>query len=242
MRTYRRKEGLPRVGSPYWMTTYGDMITLLLAFFIALFAFSVIDAERFQVALLSIRGSLGFFVGEPSVLEGSPNVFEEQLLADAQLRGVKQKAEQFLEAQNLSSKVEVVLDERGLILRFQEAVLFDLGKADLKPEAEIALAATAEFLGQIPNQVRVEGHTCNLPISTSLFPSNWELSTARATTVIQYFVSLGVPGDRLSAVGYGKYRPVAPNTSEANRRQNRRVDILILKQELGEKEPVPVSR
>ncbi|MDH7576755.1 MAG: OmpA family protein [Bacillota bacterium] len=241
MRANRMRRDPPKVGSPYWMITYGDMVTLLLAFFVALYAFSVIDAERFQAALLSIRGSLGFFEGQTGVLPKGQSL-EEQLLADAQLQGVKEGAEKFLQNQSFQGKVKLVLDERGLIFRFQETVLFDPGKAVLKPEAERALKVVAAFLRQIPNQVRIEGHTCDLPIKTRLYPSNWELSTARATTVIQYFISLGIPGERLSAVGYGEYRPVAPNTSEEKRRQNRRVDILILKQELGEKEPAPVTR
>ncbi|NPV28213.1 MAG: OmpA family protein [Firmicutes bacterium] len=241
MRANRRRGDPPRVGSPYWMLTYGDMVTLLLAFFVALYAFSVIDVERFQAALLSIRGSLGFFEGQTGVLPKGQSL-EEQLLADAQLREVKEGAEQFLQNQSFQGKVKLVLDERGLILRFQETVLFDPGKAILKPEAKRALTVVAAFLKQIPNQVRIEGHTCDLPIKTPSYPSNWELSTARATTVIQYLISLGVPGERLSAVGYGEYRPVVPNTSEENRRQNRRVDILILKQELGKKEPAPLNQ
>ncbi len=241
MRANRRRESSPKTGSPSWMVTYGDMVTLLLAFFVALYAFSVIDAERFQAALLSIRGSLGFFERESGIVERGQGL-EEELLADAQLRGVKEKADKFLQDQNFRGKVTLVLDKRGLILRFQETVLFDPGKASLKPDAKRTLNVVATFLKQIPNQVRIEGHTCDLPLKTSLYPSNWELSTARATTVIRYFASLGVPGERLSAVGYGEYRPVVPNTSEVNRRQNRRVDILILKQELGEKEPVPANR
>ncbi len=238
---YRKSSFPPRPGSPYWMVTYGDMVTLLLCFFVALYAFSTLNAERFQAALLSIRGSLGFFKGGPGVIERGGSELARELLADAQLRSVKEGAEKYLEEHELTGKVRLVLDERGLILRLQETVLFDPAQAELKPEARRTLAVVAEFLKKVPNQVRVEGHTCDLPVRSPRYPSNWELSTARATSVIQYLVSLGVPGSRLSAVGYGEYRPVVPNTSEANRRLNRRVDILIMKQELGSKEPAPLG-
>ncbi|HAA90248.1 MAG: Putative flagellar motor protein MotB [Thermoanaerobacterales bacterium 50_218] len=240
MRPRQKREPSFR-GSPAWMTTYADMFTLLLCFFVALYAFSVIDVERFRIALLSIQGSLGFFEGNPAVLEEEATPLGEEATDDLQMERVVKEAEEFFKERGLYGKIKLVRDERGLILRFQETVLFDRGKAELKPEAKTVLAEAAEFLKKIPNQVRVEGHTCDLPIHSSKYPSNWELSTARATTVIQYFIALGLPGERLSAVGYGEYRPVVPNTSEANRRQNRRVDILILKQELGAKEPTPAE-
>jgi chemotaxis protein MotB len=237
----RQKKETRFLGSPAWMVTYGDMITLVLCFFVALYAFSVIDVERFRMALLSIQGSLGFFEGNPAVLQEGVSSVEGEMTDDLQMEGVFKEAMEFFKEQGVYDKIKLVKDERGLILRFQETVLFDRGKAELKPEAKAVLAEAAEFLKKIPNQVRVEGHTCDLPIHSPQYPSNWELSTARATTVIRYFIALGLPGERFSAVGYGEYRPVVPNTSEANRRQNRRVDILILKQELGAKEPTPAE-
>ena len=115
------------------------------------------------------------------------------------------------------------------MVRLADRVLFDLGKADLRPDARRVLDALAGVLAELPNPVRVEGHTDDLPINNERFPSNWELSTARATTVVRYFIEHhGMDPRRFSAAGYGEYHPLVPNTSAANRQKNRRVDVVIM--------------
>ncbi|HHV17302.1 MAG TPA: OmpA family protein, partial [Thermoanaerobacterales bacterium] len=134
--------------------------------------------------------------------------------------------------------IQVNLDERGLLIRFVEGVLFDSGKANIKNDARAILDKLAPLLIESHRQIRIEGHTDNLPINTREFPSNWELSTARAVNVIKYMIEEhNFSPYILSAAGYGEYRPVAPNDSVKNRALNRRVDIIILKSTSEAKEP-----
>lgn len=124
------------------------------------------------------------------------------------------------------------------MVRFADQVFFDLGKADLKPEAVEILNRLGPILKGIPNPIRIEGHTDNLPINTAQFPSNWELSTYRATRVIRYFIEeLGFSPDKLSAAGYGEYRPIADNDTPEGRSLNRRVDIVIISMDHWADEP-----
>lgn len=225
------------MAAPQWMVTYSDMMTQLLAFFVVLFSISVIDVQRFQSLLSAFRGSVGILdTGrsfEEQALVGSPPIAVTVQPAGArltlQLQQVLQELAARLQASGVPSAVELVPEERGLVVRVADRVLFDLGKADLRPESRSVLDALARVLAEIPNQVRVEGHTDNLPIHNERFPSNWELSTARATTVVRYFIEKHrLDPRRFSAAGYGEYHPIVPNTSEANRQKNRRVEVVIL--------------
>lgn len=134
--------------------------------------------------------------------------------------------------------LSVEMNERGLVIRVLESTLFELGSADIKPEARQTLDLIATQLVEVPNQIRIEGHTDNLPISTARFPSNWELSTARASSVVRYLITNhGLPPDQVSALGFGEYRPLVPNDTPQNRARNRRVDIVILTDNLSRYEP-----
>jgi chemotaxis protein MotB len=236
-----------------WLATYGDMVTLLLTFFVLLFSMSAPNSDRFLMSIRSIQGALGFpplpyAQGEiPMGEAGSENGDEELIKALArkleqemtQLEEVRLLFAGFLEESPYGDSVKIHVDERGIVIRFAENVLFDLGKADLKPEAMTILDEVAGVIASIPNHVRVEGHTDNLPIATGRFPSNWELSTGRATAVIRYMASThSIDAERMSAAGYGEYRPIMPNDCEENRRLNRRVDIVILRLGLTQAEPV----
>ncbi len=119
---------------------------------------------------------------------------------------------------------------RGILIRLENEVLFDSGKADIKPAAIQSLDKIAEILKDIPNSIRVEGHTDNIPINTERFPSNWELSTQRALAVVSYLIEkVGIDPARLSAAGYGESRPLVANDSAAARARNRRVEILVVR-------------
>src|SRR5690606_12488447 len=125
------------------------------------------------------------------------------------------EVQDFIEERGLAVAVEVELTERGVVVRFAEGVLFDLGRAELKPEARRFLTELSSLLKEVPNPVRVEGHTDNLPIRTERFPSNWELSTPRATNVIRYLIEEhGLDPRRLSAAVYVEYRPLAHNDTD----------------------------
>ncbi|MDI6637796.1 MAG: OmpA family protein [Bacillota bacterium] len=227
-----------RSGAAPWITSYADMTQLLLTFFVLLFAFSSIDAIKFRQAVISLQGALGVLTGGPQLLNPGempvpkpPTDFRPSGKSEVELEGVKQEFQSFLKDQALANDVHLEITERGLVVSFMDKVLFDLGQADLRPEARRVLSEVAVILRKIPNDIRIEGHTCDLPIRTPKFPSNWELSTSRACTVLRYFIeAAGLAPDRFTAMGYGEYRPKVPNTSEANRALNRRVDIVILKE------------
>lgn len=128
-----------------------------------------------------------------------------------------------------SGEMSVVRTERGIVISLQNSVLFDSGSADIRPDAIPILIEVAQALRQVDNNVLVEGYTDNVPIRTAQFPSNWELSASRATNVLRFLVEgNNLDPDRFAAVGYGEYRNIYPNDTEANRQKNRRVDIVIL--------------
>lgn len=244
----RRRRGAPGLpSSPHWMTTYADMMSLILVFFVMLFTFSSLDVQRFQTMLQAIQGSLG-------VLDGGRSMAPDSIIAGGPMAAAALRAQLERELQEasrmamqirtrlaelgLAQQVEVRVEERGVVVRFTDQVLFDLGKADLKPEAIQILSALAPVLRRWPYQFRVEGHTDNWPINTPIFPSNWELSTARASRVIRYLIEEeGFAPERLSAAGYGEYRPLYPNDTAENRQRNRRVDVLLLRASLSVGEP-----
>lgn len=219
-------------GGADWMTTFADMMTLLLAFFVLLYSFSSINKQKFKQMIEGLQGKLGVLEGgktissEPMVEAGLDN----ERSGTKQLSNLKNSIEEYIEAEGLEDEVEAKISDKGLTVRFTGEVLFDLGEAEIKNNAKEILNKMSEFIKTVPNDVVVEGHTDDLPINNSRYPSNWELSTARATNVIRYFIENdNVNPTRLSAAGYSKYKPVVPNTDRESRMKNRRVDIIILR-------------
>ncbi|MGB9813186.1 MAG: OmpA/MotB family protein [Thermovenabulum sp.] len=228
--------------SPLWMTTYGDLITQILIFFVLLYSLSSIDTRKFDMAMTSLQGSLGILQGGKTYFKGDfiesgtgQNYVGEQ--EKTELEKIGNEIEKIIESNNLKG-IRVDMDERGLMIRFLEGALFDSGKADIKEESKKVLDKIAPILKESNHHIRVEGHTDNVPIHTKEFPSNWELSTTRAVNVVRYFIEMhGIDPKKVSAAGYGEYRPIAPNDSEKNRALNRRVDIIILKSSYEKQEP-----
>ncbi len=231
-----------------WLITYADMITLLLVFFIVMYTMSKIDASRFEAIAQSLHKVMGgqgaiLYDGAPGLSPGayepSPDLGKEMERRETEsLLAIKKQVEAYLEEQGLQGKVSVALEERGLLISFQDVVLFPLGSASLSPDSKVIVRQIGGILSQVDNYVRVEGHTDSLPINTTVFPSNWELSTARAARVVRELVAANkIPPERLSASGYGEYRPKKPNDVEENRRFNRRVDIVILRNRFEDIEP-----
>ncbi|NPV28864.1 MAG: OmpA family protein [Firmicutes bacterium] len=220
-----------------WLLTYADMITLLMIFFILMYVMSSINMQKFRALAAALNVALK---GEPTGIfrEGGPSFMPGEGEEASQMANVQRELEAYLEKQNLANLVTIREEERGLVVSFQETVLFPRGSATLTPEARRIIAQVGAILKDLPNYIRVEGHTDNLPINTPQFPSNWELSSARATNVVRELIAASqIPPARLSATGYGEYRPRYPNDSEAHRQLNRRVDILILRTMYGEVEP-----
>lgn len=210
-------------------------MSLLLTFFILLFAYSSIDVGKFEQAIISLRIAFGV-----SVMEGATGVMELQKsfgtgdppggnIEWARYEEIAQSLEKFFEKMKLKEDAKLEINERGLIIRLTGRALFDLGKANLRKDAIPILNEIVKALKKIPNQIAVEGHTDNIPIHTKEFPSNWELSVARATRVVRYFISVGkISPKRLRAAGYGEYRPLYPNDTPEHRALNRRVEIVVL--------------
>ncbi|MDK2820378.1 MAG: chemotaxis protein MotB [Clostridia bacterium] len=220
-----------------WMTTFSDLMTLLLVFFVLLFSFSVINRVKFEQFLASYQG-IGILENSASIVDEDTVTPDNQnfesaeaaaALAHAQeLMETFQIVENFLAENGLDDMVQVRYEQRGIALDIKEKILFDSGKADLKPEAKKLLNKLSELLLEIDNEIRVEGYTDNRPIHTLLFPTNWELSTTRAVRVIRYFVeNFDLNPERFEAVGYGEYRPLYPNDTPEHMAENRRVVLLL---------------
>ncbi|WP_053957431.1 OmpA/MotB family protein [Inediibacterium massiliense] len=236
----KRKEEV-KAGAPEWMATFSDMMTLLLCFFVLLFAFSSIDAQKFQAVMQSMQGSLGVLKGGKT-LDNTPYVNEaldedqatKQLEELEDFKKLKEELDEYIEQEGMQDQMLVDLNAKGLLLRFKDNVLFDSGKAEIKPVAIQTLSFLSDLLKQeefIDKHITVEGHTDSDPILYSKkFPTNWELSVTRSSNVVRYFIEgAGIDPNRLSASGYSEYHPVAPNDTLENKAKNRRVDIVILR-------------
>ncbi len=232
-----RKNGDPKENLERWLLTYADLITLLLAFFVVMYSMSQIDAKKFGKVAQALHGVLK---GGESILWHNDwqTTKGHGLLKLGDLRMLQSKIEEKFKHYGPQGEVQTELTERGLVVHILESALFNEGSAALRPKAMEVLDLVYERVEQMPNHIRVEGHTDDRPISTLQYPSNWELSSARATEVVRYFINNhSMAPDRISALGYGEYRPVRPNNSIENRAINRRVDIVILTMELTLKEP-----
>ena len=195
-----------------WLISYADLLTLLLAMFIVMYAAS--DKERaHQIALgfSSTQGGNGVLPGNESE-KTEQSKFEQTMMSNPVL----------------VQKTKMRQTKAGLVVSLSEAGFFAPGEAVINSEAESVINTLAESL-QITNaQIRIEGHTDSTPISNAKYPSNWELSTARASSVLAKLVDHGIEPTRLSAAGYGGFQPIADNATPEGRAQNRRVDVVIL--------------
>lgn len=228
----RRRKSSDKPGSPLWMTTYADMMTNLLALFVLLYAFSELDVQRFQSVISSFQAHAGVLTGSRVVGEVDPPIPPSEWQAREEIIRL---LEEFIRRESLEGAVEIVPSWEGVTLSFIDRVLFESGRADLRGESRRLLMSLGELLSGVDNMVRIEGHTDNVPISNAQFPSNWELSVYRASTVVRFLEEqAGLSSERLSAVGYGEYRPVKPNDTAENRRRNRRVDLIVLVDEQDE--------
>jgi chemotaxis protein MotB len=238
----RRKPAEQKSNAPRWMVTFSDLITLILVFFILLFSMSQIDIVKFQAIADSFQQKqiLEFY---PSVipLEESEIETNEEIdtreQRDRDLQELLTEIKVYLKENKLNDIVVATRTERGVVLVLQEQALFDSGEAAILGSSYPFLNKVGNLLSQIPNFVKVEGHTDNRPISTDKFPSNWELSSARASSVIRYLTETeNLDPKRFIAVGYGDTRPIAPNDTASNLQKNRRVEIIVTDPDYEEEE------
>jgi chemotaxis protein MotB len=210
------------------LLTYADMITLLLAFFIVLYASSRVDARKYTDLASSIRSAFGA-PASPRPIVQTGNGGEIRLPFPDMVGMLAQQLSSHVEEEIKAGNVEIERHEKGVVLRFRDTVLFSLGSATLSAEANKILDKVAGPLFAMPYAIEVEGHTDTLPIRSSNFPSNWELSAARATAVIRYLVEVRrFPPARLAARGMADNQPLGPNDPARGNPRNRRVEIHLL--------------
>jgi chemotaxis protein MotB len=219
-----------------WLVSYADFITLLFAFFVVMYAISAVNEGKYRV-LSSALGSA--FGSAPETGKGADKVKLIAPLTKAhvsevvhqesrQMTGIANDLLQSLSPLVKEGKVRVTQTARGVNVEINASLLFSPGEANLTEESKKALQAIAVVLKDQRNDMEIDGYTDDVPISNSLFPSNWELSAVRAGSVAREFVASGIAENRLMVVGYGSNKPIMPNDSVENRARNRRVEVVIL--------------
>lgn len=219
-----------------WLLTYADMITLLVAFFIMMYSMSVMNLAKFHQVAMSIKSGFGGTVSGAghSVLDQSggegkkPTILPE--MNPAQPASIAKQIRSYIKERKLEKDLRVKVTERGVVVTIvTDDMLFPKGQASITEPTGRVLDKVSSIIAHTTNLIRVEGHTDDLPINTPRYPSNWELSTSRATTVVRYLIENDrIDPARISAAGYADSRPLVPNDSESNRQFNRRVDIVIV--------------
>lgn len=262
----RRKKHEDHLNHEAWSIPYADLMTLLLAFFVVMYAISSINVDKYRIVAASLKIALGgganatrpiqsrdaqsanSILDRPSPIQAViPTLADPTMLAsvasqnrdfplDAASLGQSSKQLGTI-ADNLAKSLSPLIDQKliaihrtGLWLEVEinSDILFDTGEATLDASAQATLDKLADVLVNVPNSIRVEGYTDNRPISTLRFPSNWELSAARAASVVHLFAAKGIAPDRLAMIGYGEYKPHQSNATEAGRNANRRVVLIIM--------------
>ncbi|CUH96280.1 hypothetical protein P22_2370 [Propionispora sp. 2/2-37] len=227
-----------------WLIPYADLLTLLLAVFIVLFASSQIDQKKFEQISKSM--SVAFGSGSPAIFDSmrvDPQSSDDPSAADslaksaqeqayveesAQLMRTKQILDKYIQDNGLTNELQTILTDEGLLIRIKDNALFPSGSADLLPDSRRTGGEIAKMLLPLSQKIIVSGHTDNVPINTGAFPSNWDLSTKRAVNFVKFLLSQEkIDPGRFSATGHGEFRPVASNDTEEGRAQNRRVEVLI---------------
>lgn len=236
-------EGASSMG---WLTTFNDLVTLLMVFFVLLFTMGSVDTKKLSDFQHSLASGLGIMEsGDRTAIGLHPTRLPDIDPGDTYDPEIENRAHVGLSQEiidRLTARLKILeakagiksqLTEKGAYLTFDDRLLFDVSRAELNPEGLRLLDDVALLLKDFSFPIRVEGHTDNVPIHTRRFPSNWELSIARAVNVVKHFInSSGINPDRLSAVGYGESRPLVANDSPRNRSRNRRVEIVLVMEDL----------
>jgi chemotaxis protein MotB len=231
-----------------WLISYADFITLLFAFFVVMYAISSVNEGRYRVLSNALSTAFGSFQHDPSaspivpIIPGAgraapiprplrrdeSDITPEQKQRIKHMQDVAERISKVLANQVNQGQVRVTNGARGVAIEINAAVLFAPGQAVLQPSSLDVLKTVAAVIATFDDPIQVEGHTDSQPINTPQFPSNWELSTARAGSVVRFFIDHGVPAARLSAAGYAEFHPVESNDSLEGRSRNRRVTLMVL--------------
>lgn len=252
-----------------WLVSYADFITLLFAFFVVMYSISQVSEGKYRVlsdslinafknsptATTPIAPALKIDAsskGSPSnsqtamkqtifVRKLDPLTEAKQKQQTEKMKGVAKDLLKVMEPLSKDGQVRVSQSVHGISIEINASVLFASGQASLEGGSIKALRAVGKVLSEVPNDIQVEGFTDNTPISTPAYPSNWELSSARASSVVRLFADSGVPPERLVAVGYGEFRPVDSNGTPEGRARNRRVTVMILSEQQDKITDIPVA-
>jgi len=219
--------------SERWLLTYADLITLLLGLFVILYSMSVVDAQKFKVVSAALKT---VFMGKPGIpaVGGGTGPIEDVdggAYPDTSDTYLSLMVQQSLEnIEEVAGNLSVEIDERGVVVHLLEKVMFDIGRAELRPEAQGLIKKVAKVIVRSHRPILIEGHTDNIPISTAQYPSNWQLSANRAANVVYYLTNqCEVPEPQISVAAYADQHPLITNETPEGRRQNRRVDIVFQK-------------
>ncbi len=228
----RPRQDDPPEGAPLWMVTFGDMMSLLLCFFVLIVSFSSMDVVRYRSLVGSLRSAFGSqntiqskaIQSQTTAISLGQNMPGNQSLTEEELENELVAA---VEQEGLTGEATLNRTDRGIVLRVKGAVVFEQGGADLLPESMLLLAKVAQIARAFPRKIYVEGHTDNLPLRSDAFPSNWELSSARASAVVRYLTGMQhITPEKLVASGFAHTVPIANNTTAAGRAKNRRVEFV----------------
>ncbi len=247
--------------SERWLLTYSDMITLLLVLFIMMYTISKVDTDKFEALAYQLGITLGAEVsvvqeaGDSSDMdndewsvpgEANQTTPQASLPQNAEVgtggqtqaeKSIEEQLQDLIDEAGIGTLVGIHMEQRGVVVSFKEALLFNSGSADINAEGTETLKKMSDILKTVDNYISVEGSADNVPISSARYASNWELASQRAINVAKLLQNFGVDPARLSSTSYGEYRPVAPNDSEVNKERNRRVDIVIIDKDLNEYQP-----
>jgi len=233
------KKPLPQAhdNAERWVLSYADLVTLLLGFFIIMYATSKVDAEKFKLFAFGLQNAFAVdiregtpagspaFDGGRGLLPGPINTASIQ----QDLATIQHEVEERASAAGVSGQIVVTRQDDTIVIRLPNQLLFPSASADLRAEAQAVLGVAGTVIAEVPHQVRVEGHTDNVPVGTERYPTNWELSSARATAVLRYLTEHAkVDAGRAFAAGFAEYRPVASNDTPEGRALNRRADIVLV--------------
>lgn len=236
MRKKKKKE-VQSAGSPLWMTTFSDLVTLLLTFFILLFSMSSVSDDKFNKMASSLSGA---FTGGNGILDGiimpPEELVDEQVdeavdtsSFDPELLDMYHEVYYFVQEHGLEDKISLTADQDGIYVNMNSTILFGVESSAVSTDGRELLTSVAELINRFENKIIVEGYTDDIPNQYGQYPTNWELSVSRAVSVVRYLSeNESVDPNRLSAVGYGEHKPLVPNDSAENRAKNRRVNIVVV--------------
>ena len=248
----RKSKNKKEVKTDGWLATYSDTVTLLLTFFVLLYSMSTVDAQKFNQIAVAMQS---MFTGQAaqSILEfnmsngevpivGKPHQTATEV-QENENEDILEDIMKYIEENNLEGEVQIYSDQKGLNIELKDRVLFDTGKANLKPESLEVLDKVSTLLANVDNDIIIEGHTDNVPINTPSMPNNYHLSTARALSVLDYLIATNSSLDpaKISPQGYGEYRPIASNDTAEGRAQNRRVNIIVVTNKDSEEEKQDIA-